>query len=305
MHNALKYISFAPIQGYTDHVYRQAHCQCAGGVDEYYTPFVRMEKGAPRRHDMADTGAEANSGVPTVPQVIAANADEFARLCDALQAQGWNRIDLNMGCPFPMQVRSGRGSGLLAHPDCVEAIACEMKHRPEVVFSVKMRLGLHSPDEARALMPILNSIALLHITIHPRLGIQQYRGVPDMQAFESLMSVCSHPVVYNGDLHTTEAMVAMQARYPLLKGFMLGRGLLARPWMLSEKSPGSVVKGMHERVYRHAVATYCGEKQTLMHLQTFWEYMASWLDHRQYKAIVKSRTLQQYNEAVVQIIKSL
>ena len=36
-------IHFAPLQGYTDSVYREAHTRVFGGVDTYYTPFVRIE----------------------------------------------------------------------------------------------------------------------------------------------------------------------------------------------------------------------------------------------------------------------
>ena len=86
------YIAFAPLQGYTDCVYRKAHCEVAGGVDEYYTPFVRLEGEGVRKKDMRDIDFRSNAGVPTVPQVIARNREEFARLCDAVQAEGWNRI---------------------------------------------------------------------------------------------------------------------------------------------------------------------------------------------------------------------
>jgi tRNA-dihydrouridine synthase len=63
------YIAFAPLQGYTDAVYRRAHWECVGGVDEYYTPFVRIEKGEIRKKDLRDTDPAANEGVPMVPQV--------------------------------------------------------------------------------------------------------------------------------------------------------------------------------------------------------------------------------------------
>ena len=156
------YVAFAPLQGYTDAVYRRAHWECVGGVDEYYTPFVRIEKGEVRRKDLRDTNPAANEGVPTVPQVIARDVDEFARLCDALQEQGWNRIDINMGCPFPMQVRAGRGSGLLQHPERIEEILKEMQRRPEVVFSVKMRLGQEC-EEATSVSSYCHVTGLLKI----------------------------------------------------------------------------------------------------------------------------------------------
>ncbi len=194
------YIAFAPLQGYTDAIYRRAHHECVGGIDEYYTPFVRIEKGEVRRKDLRDADPAANEGVPTVPQVIAKDGDEFARLCDALQEQGWERIDLNMGCPFPMQVKAGRGSGLLQQPEQVEEILQEMQKRPEVTFSVKMRLGQESEEEGLTVLPIINEMPLVHVTLHPRLGRQQYKGTPDREAFMRLMEEGTHPIVYNGDI---------------------------------------------------------------------------------------------------------
>ena len=293
------YIAFAPLQGYTDAVYRRAHHECAGGVDEYYTPFVRIEKGEARHKDLRDTAPEANVGVPTVPQVIAKDADEFARLCDTLQAQGWQRIDLNMGCPFPMQVNAGRGSGLLLHPDRIEEIAREMQRRPEVAFSVKMRMGQDSIDEGLMAMPIVNGMPLVHVTLHPRLGRQQYKGVADRDAFTRFFETCRHPFVYNGDITSPEEVFELKQRFPDLKGVMLGRGLLAHPWMFSDRDPSKVLQEMHTLIYRHAVEHLCGDCQILSRLHAFWEYTD--IPHKQKKAIMKATTLPRYREAVATV----
>lgn len=296
------YIAFAPLQGYTDAVYRRAHWECVGGVDEYYTPFVRIEKGEVRRKDLRDTDPERNAGVPTMPQVIARDGEEFARLCDALQEQGWGRIDLNMGCPFPMQVKAGRGSGLLQHPERVEEIFKEMQRRPEVVFSMKMRLGEESEEEGMRVMPIVNEMPLIHVTLHPRLGRQQYKGVADKEAFLRFAEVCRHPMVYNGDvlelrIENGELKIGADAvESAKLKGVMIGRGLLARPWMLSDKEPHEAIMTMHAVVYRHATETLCGDSQILSRLHAFWEYLD--IPHKQKKAIMKATTLPRYREAV-------
>ena len=296
------YVAFAPLQGYTDAVYRRAHWGCVGGVDEYYTPFVRIEKGEVRKKDLRDTAPAANEGVPTVPQVIARDGDEFARLCDALQEQGWNRIDLNMGCPFPMQVRAGRGSGLLQHPEHVEEILREMQKRPEVTFSVKMRLGQECEEEGLRVMPIINEMPLLHVTLHPRLGKQQYKGVADREAFMRFMEVFRHPMVYNGDVVELKMengkwkIGADAIDSTKLKGVMIGRGLLARPWMLSGKEPLEVIRNMHAIIYRHATEHLCGDSQILSRLHAFWEYLD--IDRKAKKAIMKATTLPRYREAV-------
>ena len=292
------YIAFAPLQGYTDAVYRRAHWECVSGVDEYYTPFVRIEKGEVRRKDLRDTDPAANEGVPTVPQVIARDGDEFARLCDALQSQGWSRIDLNIGCPFPMQVKAGRGSGLLQHPVKVEEILREMQRRPEVTFSVKMRLGQESETEGLAVMPVINEMPLVHVTLHPRLGRQQYKGTADREAFQRFMNLSRHPMVYNGDLSSQQPAIDGQ-----LKGVMLGRGLLARPWMLGDKELHEVVKAMHAIVYRHAMEHLCGDSQILARLHAFWEYLD--IPHKQKKAVMKATTLPRYREAVACALRQM
>lgn len=290
------YIAFAPLQGYTDAVYRRAHWECVGGVDEYYTPFVRIEKGEVRRKDLRDTAPTVNEGVPTVPQVIARDGDEFAHLCDALQGQGWGRIDLNMGCPFPMQVKAGRGSGLLQHPERVEEIQKEMLRRPDVAFSVKMRLGQENESEGLSTMPIINEMPLVHVTLHPRLGKQQYKGIANQEAFARFMENITHPLIFNGDILEGERLEVKGER---LKGVMIGRGLLARPWMLSNKEPNEVIRSMHSIVYRHATEHLCGDSQILSRLHAFWEYLD--IPHKQKKAILKATTLPRYREAVATV----
>ena len=74
-------IHFAPLQGYTDSVYREAHAQIFGGVETYYTPFVRLEKTGFRNKELWDLVPEANTSASLVPQMIAVSPEEFRRIC--------------------------------------------------------------------------------------------------------------------------------------------------------------------------------------------------------------------------------
>lgn len=293
-----KYIFFAPLQGYTDAAYRRIHYEVCGGVDEYYTPFVRWEKEGVRKKDLRDINLENNRDVPTVPQVIAKDRNEFAWLCDSVQEAGWRRIDLNMGCPFPLQVHAGRGCGLLSHPERVGEMAEEMCRRSDVQFSVKMRLGQDDMSEALALMPIINAMPLTQVTLHPRLGRQQYKGSTDREAFGRMLEECCHPVVYNGDITELGQVDDLFSQFDTLKGVMLGRGLLARPWLFTDKEPWAAVREMHSKMYDHACRTLQGDSQILARLHAFWEYQDVLPDKKQYKAIMKSGSLRKYDEAV-------
>ncbi len=298
-------IHFAPLQGYTDRPYRLAHSLHIGGVDSYYAPFLRLERGTLRNKDLRDLLAIAEEP-RLVPQIIAKDADEMATLCDLLQTRGATHIDINMGCPFPLQVRQGRGSGLLAHTDRVQALLDEAARRPECYFSAKMRLGWNDAEECVALLPLLDESCLRHITLHPRLGTQQYKGKADTETFERFYHCCHKPLIYNGDIATPEQAQQLLERFPLLAGIMIGRGLLARPTLANEIAHGSLPEAdrhratllLHEEVYRHATAYLQGDSQILSRLHAFWEYQETTLPKKNYKALMKSGSLRSYNEAL-------
>ena len=88
----------APLQGFTQAPWRAIHSgMFTGAVDEYFTPFMRLESGEPRKRDLRDITAGTNLTV----QIMARDAWEFAVLTEAAVAAGATRIDLNAGCPTP------------------------------------------------------------------------------------------------------------------------------------------------------------------------------------------------------------
>lgn len=306
-------IFMAPMQGFTDAGYRSAHARLTGGVDTYCAPFVHLEHGEPRRRDIRDIAPEVNQGLTLLPQVLFRNVEELAVLTDAVTAQGYSHIDLNLGCPFPPQMKRGRGCGLLGRPEVMEDVARFVASRPELTFSVKMRLGADDPDQWKTIMPVINSMALKHVTIHPRIGIQQYGGELYMDSLTEFASRLHHPLVYNGDISTVGGALDIAAKLPGLSGIMIGRGLLARPTLASEiKSALSgeqrptptdaeeiaVLLDLHDEIYQQYTATLCGDAQLLSKIKPFWEYAGALLPHKAAKAIRKAGSVRNYERAV-------
>lgn len=258
----------------------------------------------------------AKGNAREIPQIIANSVDEFKILADSLIAKDYTEIDLNMGCPFPMQVNRHRGAGLLSDIQAVQAIMDEIKATP-VKFSVKMRLGQDSPDEAFALLPILNEAPLLQITLHPRLGKQQYKGAIDFKSFEKFYEECRHPLVYNGDITSVSQICEMERRYPKLAGVMIGRGLLARPSLAADykelrdincADPQDFLSKlfqMHQIIFDHACKTYQGDSQILSHVQSFWEYLEPSIPKKIFKKIKKAGKLSEYQAAIIEITSHL
>ena len=128
----------APLQGFTEAVWRNVHSAVFGGIDGYYTPFLRYEHGEIRNKDIRDVERKNNSVDNLVPQVIAATPDEMRPLLDLIANEGYNRVDINMGCSFPLQMRKRHGAGLLPNPDLVAELMKEVALHPEFSFSVKI-----------------------------------------------------------------------------------------------------------------------------------------------------------------------
>ena len=325
--NTVIKILFAPLQGYTTGPYRKAHAEIFGGVDAYYAPFLRIENGLPREKDLRDLETDSHTNFKVVPQIIANSVHEFKTLADALLQKGFSEIDFNMGCPFPMQVNRHRGAGILSDINAVQEIMDEIRKMSgaatdtaPVKFSVKMRLGQESPDEAFALLPLLNDTPLAHITLHPRLGKQQYKGAIDFNSFERFYNECKHPLVYNGDITTVSQINELERKYPKLAGVMIGRGLLARPSLATEykalrneTNPASVrsmdctvtpqellgkILQMHQAIFDNACKTYQGDSQILSHVQTFWDYLEPNIPKKIFKKIKKAGKLSEYKEAI-------
>lgn len=302
-------IDFAPIQGYTDSIYRELHHNIFGGINCYYTPFIRLEHGEMRNKDIRDASIDNRKSHSFIPQIIINGIEEFNILTQKLISMGHDKIDINLGCPFILQTRKGRGAALLQHPELVAEIVDKINRLDQISFSLKMRLGMISSDEIMQILPIINNCNLSHITIHPRVASQQYKGEIDMESFSNVVDKCRHKIIYNGDINTVDDIKKLDQLFPSIDGIMIGRGLLSRPSLSSEYLSGEIsdaqcrekLMQLHSRLYAHYTETLQGESQILMKLKTFWEYPQTLLDRKVYKAIKKSVNLRKYDTAISMI----
>ena len=282
---------FAPLEGITGYVYRNAHHKFFPGTDRYYTPFVApnytMHFKAKEKKDVAP---ENNAGVPVVPQVLSNKADETLWAVEELAKRGYSEVNLNLGCPMPTVARKKKGSGLLKFTDELDAyldgvfegMARRPSERPPVRISVKTRLGTDSTQEAEALVRIYNRYPISELIVHPRSREDMYRGVPDREAFLLVLQNSTNPIVYNGNLCCTEDVreiesVCEAAGKPI-GSVMIGRGFLSDPSLVRQCKGGSLITPkelgeFHEELYRQLGETLPGSAVVLSHMKELWFYM--------------------------------
>ena len=299
----------APLRGLTDAVYRTALAHHFPGVDLAIAPFVTTHSG--RRIKPAhvrDLLPANNRALPVIPQILSKHPDDFVHLANHLFDLGYAGVNLNLGCPFPQVANKGRGSGMLPFPERVEDFLETTIPRLTGRLSIKTRLGRRHPEEIQRLIPIFNRYPLQEVIIHPRTGVQMYTGHPDLEAFASCIGQLVHPVVYNGDINCLEDFHRMAQRFPSAAGWMIGRGVIANPFL-----PGNIKSGgdawdnkverfhrFHDDLFEHYQRRLNGPGHLLNRMKGFWKYFPQCFrdSDKERKRILKARTLAHYCDAV-------
>lgn len=223
----------APMQGLTELMFRKVYHRCfPGALDYAISPFLSLTHGnlTEAWEKIDDVLPEPNrDSIPVIPQILGKEPVEFIDLANRLFDIGYTEINWNIGCPMRRVTAKHRGSGILPYPDEVDRILGQVIPHLKPRLSVKMRLGLKSPDEIFNLIPVLNNYPLLNVTIHPRTGRQQYTGQVDLETFSRALPLLHHKVIYNGDICTPADYRRISQRFPSIQEFMIGRGILYDP----------------------------------------------------------------------------
>jgi len=306
----------APFQGITNLVFRRVYMRHFTGVDKLLTPFftsihkqtVNSSKGRELLH-------LKENGIPVVPQVLSKDADEMIRFANYCKQLGFDEVNWNMGCPYPRVANKMRGSGLLPYPKVVDEILQNVLSEISIKLSVKVRLGYQNPKEIAELIPVFNKHPLSEITVHARIGKQLYKGETNQDVFAEVLKQSKIPVGYNGDIFTKNDFEMLLQKFPKLSFVMLGRGLLADPFLPTHikneyvpsliKQTDIIHKFVDDLYFERRKQTNDG-LQTLGNMKEYWWYLSYSFNnpHKVFSLIKKKKTFDDYEDAVNSIFNN-
>lgn len=303
---------FAPMEGITGYIYRNAHHKFFKDVDVYYTPFIvpnqNREFSSREKNDILP---EHNEGIKTIPQIMTNNWEGFVWTAMELKKYGYKEVNLNLGCPSKTVVSKLRGSGFLAVPDRLDQFLDRI-FSIDMKISIKTRIGKDSPEEFHRLLEIYNQYPVKELIIHPRIQKDFYRNTPDWDMFQMALSSSKNPVCYNGDIFSPQDYERLIQTFPSLKQVMLGRGLVANPMLAGEiKGKGCLqkeqLKAFHDQILSGYQETISGDRNVLFKMKELWAYMLpSFVGGEKHgKKIQKSQNLFDYIPAVEALFKDL
>ena len=309
------FLYLAPMRGFTDVIFRNVYVRHFSGVDMAMAPFLAtVGQGHCNRKIFGDLLPEKNGHLPVVPQVLSNDAQAFINMAHHLHELGYTHVNWNLGCPYPMVANKKRGSGLLPHPELIAAFLDRVVPVIPMQLSIKTRLGRFRKNEIEELIPIFNRYPLKEIIIHPRIGKQMYTGSTDLEAFIDCTGALNHTVVYNGDIVDTRTFEHHQARLPDVNRWMLGRGVLANPFLpVLIKNGAAPVKdrvAQLKRFHDDLMAAYGRRLQGPGHLlnkmKGYWTYWARPFANgrKLVKKVHKANSLQAYQAATTLFLDS-
>lgn len=302
-------IILAPLQGFTDVTYRNVWARHFVGIDEAMAPFIStmgQQRLKPTR--LKDVAPENNQQLPVIPQILGNVSTDFIFLAQRLYDMGHKRINWNLGCPHSKIANKHRGSGLLLYPEKIDELLGQIIPNISASLSVKIRLGRRAKDEIYSLLPMFDRHPLEEIILHPRTGIQMYQGTSDHNAFEKAIQNSCHPFTYNGDIIDLVSFKKVRDRFPSIRRFMIGRGILSNPFLAEEikETPKNStpkidrLKGFHDELFAEYEKIFSGPAHLTSRMKGFWNHLGSSFHESQkpLKEILKSTSLPAYTDRV-------
>ena len=310
-------LSLGPFQGITDAPFRNVFKRHFGCIDKFYTPFftgIHKEDHA-KNLQGEEIDPRCNDVETLTPQILSTDAEEILRFAKQCRQLGYKEINLNMGCPFPRVANKKRGCGLLPYPDKVEAMLDRVFEEIDIKFSIKCRLGYFNPEEIDAIIPVFNKFPLSELIIHPRIGKQLYKGEADVERFKAIIPLINAPLVYNGDIVSVESFERIRDLVQPVNQFMLGRGLLANPFLAEDicrdaSNSSERIKRLHAYVldlYEDRLRHAGGSPKVLGRMKELWSYLMNSFEEPQvvWRKIKKINALKEYEDAVETVFKEI
>ena len=180
------------------------------------------------------------------PVALQLGGSDPAKLADAAhigEAEGYDEINLNVGCPSD-RVQSGRfGACLMAEPELVAECVSTMAARVALPVTVKCRIGIDDQDDEEDFSRFIDVVASAGCQIfivHARkawlqgLSPKENREVPPLNYDRVYRLKAMRPyltIVINGGLGD---MATAHAQLDRVDGVMLGRAAYQTPYILAD-----------------------------------------------------------------------
>lgn len=251
-------VFLAPLAGVSDVPFRRICQELGAGLT-----YVEMLSATAIAYEnkrtfemMARHKSESILGV----QITGPAAKQVAHAVSVLDKQGFDTIDINMGCPVRKVVGAGCGSAILKEPERITETVLASRVATNRPLSAKYRLGYTRENvnvENTTERVVQANVDMF--TVHGRTRSESYSTNCDLSGIKAAVQVgfnLNQKVVKvgNGDIFSFDSADKMQKETGC-DAVMVSRGALGNPWIFAEILAGKTISPTFEEwfdlVMRH------------------------------------------------------
>ncbi len=180
---------------------------------------------------------------PLALQLGGADPEDLAACARLAEAQGYDEVNLNVGCPSDRVQQARFGACLMAEPALVARCIAAMQDAVGIPVTVKSRIGIDDQDDYVDLLRFVDTVAAVgcrSFTVHARkawlegLSPKQNREIPPLHYDRVYRLKAERPeleIVINGGILSLDEAEAHLAQ---VDGVMIGRAAYQDPYLLAE-----------------------------------------------------------------------
>lgn len=231
----------APMEDVTDTVFRRIVMEC-GRPDLFFTEFVNADGiCSPGYQGVSKRLKFENIEKPLIAQIWGNNPVHYSESIKLLKEQGFDGIDINMGCPERSVVSKGCCSALIKDkPLAKELIQTAKEAAGNLPVSVKTRIGYNEIATEEWLGFLLEQ-DITALTVHGR-TTKEMSLVPahwdEIGKAVKLRDTMKKDtlIIGNGDVQSYEDALLKYHTFGV-DGIMIGRGIFHNPWVFNADKP--------------------------------------------------------------------
>lgn len=236
------FFSLAPMEAVTGSVFRRVVAKAAS-PDVFYTEFTNALS---ITHPIAKKTTKGRLYIDPlenpkpIVQLWGNNQEDFEKAVAEVEKQGYEAIDLNMGCPDIAVIKNHSGSDLIRHFDTAQKVI-DGARKTDLPVTIKTRIGYSEVSEYLDWIPFLLKQHTPVLTVHLRTREEMSKVPAHYELIDPIIKMRDEIapdtlLQFNGDIMYYQAGMKLYFDHPGLDGIMIGRGIFSNPFAF-EKDP--------------------------------------------------------------------
>jgi tRNA-dihydrouridine synthase len=236
------FFSLAPMEAVTGSVFRRVVAK-ACAPDVFYTEFTNALS---ITHPIAKKTTKGRLYIDPLEnpkpiiQLWGNNKEDFAKAVAEVEKDGYEAIDLNMGCPDIAVIKNHSGSDLIRHFDTAQEVI-DGARETDLPVTIKTRLGYSEVDEYKTWLPFLLKQQAPVLTVHLRTREEMSKVPAHYELIDEIVKMRDELapdtlLQINGDIMDYQQGMQLYKEHPGVDGIMIGRGIFQNPFAF-EKEP--------------------------------------------------------------------